>query len=155
MTVEFGCTGCGRAVEAAPGETATCRRCGAASTPAAVPAEGLKTCLACGCDELYRHRDFNQKLGIFILLVGITLWAVLGNFLPMVAAALIDLVLYLTLPDVGICYRCKAHHRDFDAIAGLPTFDLERHEHWKFVKAREEGRIPPRETGGDEEHPKA
>ena len=81
------------------------------------------------------------------------LWFVLGSFLPMVAAALIDLVLYLSLPDVGICYRCKAHHRDFEAVAGLASFDLERHEHYRFVKARAEGKVAPRpDTGGDAEH---
>jgi hypothetical protein len=54
----------------------------------------------------------------------------------MVAAALLDLVLYLTIPDVAICYRCKAHHRGAEGIRGLPRFDLERHEHYRFEKAR-------------------
>jgi hypothetical protein len=54
----------------------------------------------------------------------------------MVAAAALDLVLYFTLPDVAICYRCKAHHRGFQGIASLPKFDLERHEHYRFERAR-------------------
>ena len=62
----------------------------------------------------------------------------------MIAAA-VDLILFFTIPNVAICYRCKAHHREFDNVGDLPAFDLERHEHYRFVKAREEGRLNPRE----------
>jgi hypothetical protein len=142
-TVEFGCGQCGRAVEASPGEPALCARCGAA-TPLPQAGDGLSGCLACACPELYRHRDFNQKLGIAVIAAGAVACIVLHSFLPLLVAAAIDCLLYFTLPDVAICYRCKAHHRGFAGIAALPRFDLERHEHFRFVKAREEGRLPPR-----------
>ncbi len=144
-TVEFGCAQCGKAVEAAPGAVATCSHCQAVTSLA--DADTLTQCLACGCDELYKHRDFNQKLGIFIIVVGIILCFFMPSnlvFLPLLIAAAIDLVLYLIIPDVGICYRCKAHHRDFADIKALPSFDLERFEHYRFLKARDEGKIPPR-----------
>jgi hypothetical protein len=135
VKVEFGCPECAHAVEAAPGETASCSHCG---HEAALPgAESLDRCLACGCEELYRHRDFNQKLGIFLIALGVFLWWLLKSFWPMVIAAAIDLALFKLLPDVGICYRCKAHHRSFEAIRGLPAFDLERHEHYRFVNSKE------------------
>ena len=137
MNVTFGCPSCGRALETEPGGRVACARCGAeASLPAADGA--IEGCLACGCDELYRHRDFNQKLGLLLIAAGAALALLLTSFLPMIAAALLDLVLYLLLPDVAICYRCKAHHRGFDGIAGLKKFDLERFEHFRFLKAREE-----------------
>ncbi|MHC4340332.1 MAG: hypothetical protein ACYSX0_09005 [Planctomycetota bacterium] len=138
MNVTFGCRSCGRGVEAAPGGRTACRRCGAeASLPPG--AEGpLKSCLACGCEELYRHRDFNQKLGLLLIAVGAALALWLTSFLPMIAAALLDLVLYLLLPDVAICYRCKAHHRGFEGVASLQKFDLERFEHYRFLKVKEE-----------------
>jgi hypothetical protein len=135
--VEFGCPECGRAVESGPGETVPCPRCGAEVSLPAAP-EDLEACLVCRCPELYRHRDFNAKLGLLIVVLGVVLWFVLGSFWPMVAAAVLDLVLYFALPDVAICYRCKAHHRDAANIKALAAFSLERHEHFRFEKARRE-----------------
>ena len=143
MTVEFGCPECGRAVEAPPGGTVVCRACEQKITVPAASAE-LESCLVCSCEELYRHRDFNQKLGLLIIAIGALLWLFLGSFWPMVAAAAVDLVLYFTIPDVAICYDCKAHHRDFANIKRIPAFDLERHEHYRFRQARADGRVPPR-----------
>jgi hypothetical protein len=144
VKVEFGCPACGRAVEAEPGATARCRACGA-DAPLAAPAPGAPlACAACACPELYRHRDFSQRTGIAVVVAGCGLALALSSFLPLVAAAALDLLLWLVLPDVAICYRCKAHHRDLPGVRGLPSFDLERHEHHRFRKAREEGRLPPK-----------
>lgn len=135
VKVEFGCPSCKRAVEIEAGTKAPCPRCGAeVSLPP--PPPKIDACLACGCPELYRHRDFNQKLGLLLVALGALLWLVLGSFWPMVVAAALDLLLYFTLPDVAICYRCHAHHRGAEGIRGLPRFDLERHEHYRFENAR-------------------
>ena len=134
-SVTFGCPSCGRGLERYPGQFAPCKYCGA---EAGLEDVTPPPCMACGCDELYRHRDFNQKLGILIIAIGVVLWLWLDNFLPMVGAAIIDLLLFYKLPDVAICYRCKAHHRGFDDIGVLPGFDLERHEHYRFLKAKAE-----------------
>ena len=135
--VEFGCTSCGRVVEAAPGESVSCPKC-SESLAVLESTETLERCLRCECNEVYRHRDFNQKLGLLLMVAGVGMWFWLGSFIPMVVAAAIDLLLYFTLPDVAICYRCKAHHRDFSNIKELAKFDLERHEHYRFKKAKEE-----------------
>ena len=142
-SVEFGCPACKRPVEAAPGETVPCPHCGA-DAALAEARDALGQCLACECPELYRHRDFNQKLGIFIIVAAAILCLLLTSFLPLVVAAVIDVALYFSLPDVAICYRCKAHHRGFANVGSLPAFDLERHEHYRFVKASEEGQLAPR-----------
>lgn len=143
MSVVFGCPGCGKGIEGAAGAEASCPRCGAKGTLA--PADGeLDKCLACGCPDLYRHRDFNQKLGLAVIAVGAIAWIWTGSFWPMVAAAAFDLLLYYLIADVVICYRCKAHHRGFPGVFKIPAFDLEKHEHHRFKKARDEGRIPPR-----------
>lgn len=144
MTVEFGCPACGRAIELEPGAKTPCRHCGAeASLPPAPPL--LTACVACACPELYRQRDFNQKLGLVVVALGAILWLVLGSFWPMVAAAAIDLLLYVVLKDVAICYRCKAHHRGFEGVAPLPRFDLARHEHYRFQEGGPRGPV----RGGD------
>ena len=134
MRIEFGCPTCGSALETHPGGQVRCGRCGAeASLPSTAQ---LERCLACGCTDLYRHRDFNQKLGLAIVAAGVALWIWLGSFWPMVIAAALDLLLYRVLPDVAICYRCKAHHRDDPGIADISKFDLERHEKYRVEKAR-------------------
>ncbi len=146
-SVVFGCRECGKGVEVTPGEQAQCPVC---LTHNDLPASDgtLNACLACSCDEIYRHRDFNQKLGLALIGIGAIAWFVWTTFWPLAIAAVLDVVLYFTLPDVGICYRCKAHHRGFSAITSLPGFDLERHEHYKHVRAREEGQLPPRPEKG-------
>jgi len=141
-SVVFGCPQCGRAVELEPETTGVCRRC---REVVELGACDPKRCAVCGCEEIYAHRDFNQKLGILIVAVGAALWLWWGNFLPMVVAAAIDLVLYFLLPNVGICYRCKAHYRGFPWIAGLSGFDLERHEHYRFEKAKATAEPPDRD----------
>ena len=134
-TVEFGCPHCARAVELEPGATGACPHCGG-EVSLRDAGETLPACLVCECPELYRHRDFNQKVGIFLIVLGAILcwWF---PYWPLALAAVIDFVLYKTIPDVAICYRCKAHHRGFDNVKAIAKFDLERHEHYKHVKARE------------------
>jgi hypothetical protein len=113
-----------------------CRHCGRDVALPDAP-DLLAACLACGCAELYRHRDFNQKLGLLLIAAGAVLCLVLTSFLPLLVAAALDALLYFTLPDVAICYRCKAHHRGFANVRALPAFDLERHEHYRFLRSKE------------------
>jgi DNA-directed RNA polymerase subunit RPC12/RpoP len=140
----FGCPSCGKAVELEAGESGACKACGEkVSLPAG---ERLEACPACGCEQLYRHRDFNVKVGIFLIVLGAGLSIWLSSFIPLVVAALIDWGLYSIIPDVAICYRCKAHFRDVENLAELAPFDLEIFEGYRWKKAREEGRLEPRET---------
>ncbi|MFV1958458.1 MAG: heavy metal-associated domain-containing protein, partial [Planctomycetota bacterium] len=86
------------------------------------------------CEEIYRHRDFNQKLGIAIIAVGVTLWIWLETFLPMLGAAALD------LPARGMhCAGC-AH-----PVEGLlAKVDGVRTVHVNFAteKAHVEGEVP-------------
>ena len=81
-------------------------------------------CPACAGEELYVQRDFNQKAGLAVVIVG----AVLAPFTPyyssLVVAALIDAGLYLLLPEITICYRCQAHFRGFVRNPRHEAFDL-------------------------------
>lgn len=160
MNVVFGCPSCGRGVEVEAGASAACRTCGGEASLPAHEGE-LAACLVCGCEEIYRHRDFNVKLGIALIVLGVVLSLALTSFLPLVVAAALDLALYFLIPDVGICYRCKAHYRDFDELYRLPAFDLERHERYRFERARKEreaeapgdGRAAPDPEEPEEEAP--
>jgi len=135
-SVVFGCPACGRPVEVEPPNAEVCPHCGEA-TPAVANPEALRACLACGGPDLYRHRDFNQKLGLLLIVAGAGLCIYWTSFLPLLAAAAVDGLLYLALPDVAICYACKAHHRGFPDLKRIPPFDLERFETYRFKRGRE------------------
>jgi len=137
-SVTFGCPHCKKGIELKPGTTGTCGFCKGSVELGGVSDQQLTGCLACGCEHLYRHRDFNQKVGIAVIALGAAGWIYIGHFWPMLVAAALDLWLYYTIPDVAICYACKAHHRDFPNVGQLPAFDLERHEHYRWKKHAEE-----------------
>jgi hypothetical protein len=106
----------------------TCRSCGAAPT---LPVPGswaeshtVDGCPACGSRLLYVQRDFNQKAGLAVVVLG----AVLAPFTPfyssLVVAVLVDAGLYLMLPEITVCYRCHAHFRGFRRNPAHEPFDL-------------------------------
>ncbi len=150
-SITYGCPNCGRGIERESGASAPCRHCGEV---AAIGTESPPPCLICGCSEIYRHRDFNQKLGIAIIAVGVVLWIWLETFLPMIGAAALDLLLFYRVPDVAICYRCKAHYRGYEDLGVLGGFDLDRHEHFRWeAAAAKEDTSGTASTGKSEDHP--
>lgn len=84
----------------------------------------VDVCPACRGKQLYVQRDFNQRAGLAIVVLG----AVLAPFTPyyasLVVAALIDAALYALLPEITICYRCHAHFRGFRRNPAHQAFDL-------------------------------
>jgi hypothetical protein len=97
-----------------------------------------KRCLACGCDDLWRQKDFPQRLGLLMVGLGILFstiaWARMEPLLAigiLMGFALIDMVLFVVMPDVLVCYRCGARHRGAKPPAEHPRFDLETHERYR------------------------
>ena len=83
----------------------------------------MKLCPICGSRDLFRQRDFHQRAGVVIALIG-AVFALVTKFLSLFAAGMLDLVLYLTAPERLICYRCHScirghrpspRHRRFDS----------------------------------------
>jgi hypothetical protein len=105
-----------------------CPACGGQPTlvvPASVrDSRMVESCPACGGGQLYVQRDFNQKAGLAVVVVG----AVLAPFTPyyssLVVAAIVDASLYLLLPEITVCYRCHAHFRGFARNPRHGPFDL-------------------------------
>jgi len=102
----------------------------------------LPACAVCANAELYRKKDFPHSLGMGILVSaclastityylynkGLT-WAIL------LGSAAFDVLLYLWVKDVIVCYRCNAHHRDVPAKAHKP-FELTIHERYRQERLR-------------------
>jgi len=95
-------------------------------------------CLVCGCHDLWRQKDFPQRLGVLMVAVGAIcstiayyyhyhLWA-LGILMGF---ALIDMILFAVMPDVLVCYRCSSRYRKFDPQGGTAYFNLETSERYR------------------------
>lgn len=84
---------------------------------------GLDGCLACGHPELYTQRDFPRVLGIGIVVLAAVL-APFTNYLSLVAAAVLDALLYRLAPALVACYVCGARHRGFASEPRHPRYDL-------------------------------
>lgn len=160
MRITYACPTCGSTVALPVAEPATalgCPRCGAmVEVPAnaivwagpggepVVAGEGeprLRRCLVCPCTELFTRKDFPQRLGVGIVVVGFAAscvtWAwrlLVPTFAILFGTALIDVVLYLLMPECQTCYRCGARYRGF---GGHPEgFDLETHEKHRQQRIR-------------------
>jgi hypothetical protein len=131
--IAFACPACGKEAVAGLDGRGRCA-CGAdpaLEVPGAVREQRLlERCLACGGAQLYVQRDFNQKAGLAVVIVGAVL-APFTYYLSLVAAALIDAGLFLLLPEITVCYRCQAHYRRFARNPRHQPFDLHIAEQYK------------------------
>jgi len=126
--IALACASCGREAVADLDGTARCPHCGASAkleVPASVRASRvLEACLACGNGLLYVQRDFNQKVGLGVVIVGAALAPFTPFYASLFVAAAVDAGLYALLPDVTVCYRCHAHMRGFARNPAHHAFDL-------------------------------
>jgi len=105
----------------------------------------LRKCLACHCDELFTRKDFPQRLGVATVVIGFAGFLVAQYFYQfwiaygfLFATLGIDLLLYVLMGEALVCYRCDAHYRGLDETGGHGAFDLETHERYRQIAAREE-----------------
>lgn len=93
----------------------------------------LNQCPSCGAAHLYRQKDFNRKLGIGLVVVGIFFaWWTYG--VSLVLVTLIDWWLYRQVGEVGCCYKCPTQFRG-PQISRLPAFNLELHDYYRSLKS--------------------
>jgi hypothetical protein len=92
-------------------------------------------CVSCGHDALYVQKDFNRRAGVAI--VGLGVAASIYFFArgqPMLAmaalgvTALADLLAYLMVREVTVCYACHAVYRGFNRNPEHERFDLKKLE---------------------------
>ena len=141
MEIEFRCPRCSAVGHAAweLGGPLACPHCEhglAAEAQAQTPTE-LERCPVCNGYEFYRQRDFNRRLGVALVVLGVILaWPTRG--LSLLVVALVDLALYALLPRITICYRCEAIFRGLPAGAGGGDFDLSTADKYRRIRAEEE-----------------
>lgn len=160
MRITYACTACDATVTHAGVETVhslACPHCDAVVTvPAdaiawtnaaggvAEPGTGLpvlRRCLVCPSTELFARKDFPQRLGVGIVVAGFAAscvtWAwqlLVPTFAILFGTALVDVLLYLLMPECLTCYRCAARYRGAGGAHG--GFDLETHERHRQQRIR-------------------
>ncbi len=132
--IAFACA-CGREATSALDGLGRCPHCGATRelslTPSAREARIVDRCPACGGEQLYVQRDFNQKAGLAIVIVGAALAPFTPFYSSLLAAVLVDAALYAVLPEITVCYRCHAHFRGFRRNPKHQAFDLHLAEQYE------------------------
>ena len=117
-----------------------CTHCGWSRPTASseLKGESPANCLVCGCTDLWRQKDFDQRLGVVIVGLGILLSTIaVAYMMPgvammiLMAFGLADWVLYAILPDRLVCYRCHAQYRGIPNLADAAAFDLEVNERYR------------------------
>jgi DNA-directed RNA polymerase subunit RPC12/RpoP len=148
VQISYTCSHCDQAVSAPLTEATQelpCPHCGGVlETPrGAVSADNLHRCVVCPSEELYARKDFSQRLGVGIVVVGIVLSTITWYYHQIYltygiffGTALIDFVLWLVMGNVLQCYRCQAQYRGVAGLDDHGGFDLETHEKHRQQLAR-------------------
>jgi len=148
MNVTYNCPECGQCVREPVSAATRTLRCTHCQQEIGIPAEAIEDrqihrCLVCPSRELYARKDFPQRLGVSLVILGFVgssiAWAnyqVLWSFAILFATALVDLVLYIVMGESLTCYRCGAQYRGFEEIERHGGFDLETHERYRQMAAR-------------------
>lgn len=106
----------------------------------------LPACAVCGNHELYKQKDFPHRLGMLILIVGMTLFSIavyhymiLLGFVFLIGTAAADSLLYYVLVgDALVCYRCQAHHKAFKSGPNHHPFEITVGERYRQERIRRE-----------------
>ena len=151
MQLRFHCLKCDMPMRISRWETLEGFHCPSCQTPLKShvrpedkAGEEIRHCILCGGEELFRQKLFNRNLGVGIVVAGILVsFFVSIPLIPLLVVAFIDLVLYLVLPFMVVCYRCDTEHRGFK----IPK-EMELYNHLKAAKAKSEPVYP----GAEESH---
>jgi drug/metabolite transporter (DMT)-like permease len=88
--------------------------------------EPLNACPKCGCRDLFIRKAFPQRAGLAVVVVAGVAFLVLaanrGTFYlgvwVLLSAAAVDALLYVFVPKVTTCYRCRS---DFPGVPLNPA----------------------------------
>jgi hypothetical protein len=160
MNVTFACPKCAASsrVEVPSDATAlVCPQCAVELKipPGTLADGGVSRCLACPSTDLFVRKDFPQRLGVAIVVLGFAASCVTwhyyylyATFGILFATALIDVALYAVMGDSLNCYRCGAQYRALDSLQKHGPFDLATHERYRQQAARLADGQSVRKTSG-------
>jgi hypothetical protein len=143
MNVTYSCRHCQQTVRTDVQRNSPVLKCPSCGEAIGVPpgdfdGDQLHACLICGCQELFLRKDFSQRAGVTIVIIGFLLSTIAWGFhlryvsyAILFATALIDVVLYFTVGNMLQCYRCQAEYRQLARLADFEPFDLETHERFR------------------------
>lgn len=148
MNITFACPHCGESTRMDfPAET-DLLECSSCRQQIRVPEDAwnggrLGRCLVCPSKDLYVRKDFPQRLGVSLVVIGVigssVAWAytmIYWTFGILFATALADVILYGLVGDALMCYRCHAQYRGIAELGEHGAFDLETHERYRQQAAR-------------------
>ena len=150
MQIIFQCPRCAQRSDARPDPQAAevaCPHCDWSRDEGAGDFDGdiVCRCRICGCDDLWRQKDFPPALGLLFAGMGILLssiaWAYYQPELAigiLMAFALVDMILYTFMGDMLVCYRCRARHRRTRLRDKHAAFNLEVSERYVQMKKRQD-----------------
>jgi hypothetical protein len=110
---------------------------------AAIEQDAVHRCLACGGNELFVRKDFSQRLGVTIVVLGLAASCIpwyfhywYATYAILFGTALFDVVLYFVMGNVLECYRCHAQYRGVAGLEEHGAFKLEVYERYRQQAAR-------------------
>lgn len=147
MNVVFACPQCHATQRHTFGSSPeiTCVACGHHWTiPSdAMDAKQIHRCVICPSTELFVRKDFSQRLGVSIVVLGLAascvtwfLHRTVATFGILFATAAVDFVLYFFTGNLLQCYRCHAEYRGAEGLEKHSPFSLETHERYRQQAAR-------------------
>lgn len=87
-------------------------------------------CAVCARDRFYVQKDFNRRLGLWLVLLAsgasflVYAWWGYWAIVFLAGVTLADALLYRALPMVSVCYGCGAIYRGFAPNPDHQPFDL-------------------------------
>jgi hypothetical protein len=108
----------------------------------------LRRCVVCPSSDLYARKDFPQRLGVTLVVLGFAAscvawyyvswspYAIYWTFGILFATALVDVLLYVVCGQALQCYRCGAIYRDVPRMDEHAPFSLDVHERHRQQAAR-------------------
>lgn len=151
MNITFACPSCEKASRLEfddSTESLACSQCQQAIEPPAEAVQGRRVtqCLVCPSRDLFMRKDFPQRLGVLLVVVGVVGSSIAWHYSNLYwtfgilfATALIDVLLYALVGDALMCYRCGAQYRGVEEMESHGQFDLETHERYRQMDARLSG----------------
>ena len=101
----------------------------------------IERCAFCGNREFYTQKDFNRKLGLWLVVVSgmcallvMVLTDHLVGLVVLLAVTLTDALIFKLVREVAVCYMCHAIYRGYPGDPGHKPFSLASDERYKKLR---------------------